>query len=398
VVGASLPALLRFHAASGLRVALRGPLPAAVVLTAAVGMQDEPGAVILAASLAVMGPGGGLLAAAMVAAAAIGMAGWAQPRLKPGVSGWIRHLPADAGDHRRALWAALVVAQAPLALLLAGLVLVVLSRNALDPARVLGMPLILMAAAQVALPAGPGSLRIATGLLACACGASGSLLALAPGLALLALFDRFAGDPGRGPAQPRLHAGTGAAVPARLAWRALGIDVMGPILAALLALGAGAVMIANNAPGPAGVGRVVRLTTILAVAWSTGVLAASMARAIPVWGWLRSLPGSSAGRVTADAAILAVPALMACVVGARWDPLAALAAAACVPPIALRAAGWMRPDAAGRTPVEWRPAVEGSVLAGVVCLLPWSSAIALAASPALRIWAARRESARKVSA
>lgn len=391
-------ALLRFHAASGLRLALRGPIPVAAALTAGLGLQSDPGAAIAQAARALAGTGGSRAAGIVAAGAALVISSWAAPRLTPALFGWIRHLPAEGRSHRRALIAALVVAQAPVIVALAGLVLVARMQGDFDAARAAGLSLVVVAAAHLAAPIGPSITRVAAGLVACAGGVSGRWAWLAAGVAALIVFDRLAVDPGSRAACPRYGSATTTAAPARLAWRALGMDAVPAFLVAGLPTAAGAIMVNNNALGPAGIGRVVRLTALMAVALSTGVLAATLARALPVWGWLRSLPHSSARRVAADAGLLALPALAACAAAMPIDPLAALTASLCVPWMTLRAAGWMRPSRSGDTAVDWLPALEGAVLAFLVCLLPWVSAAALAASPAALAWAARRESARRVSA
>ncbi|MGH9870692.1 MAG: hypothetical protein ACREAA_21355 [Candidatus Polarisedimenticolia bacterium] len=393
-----LPALLRFHAASGLRVALRGPLPAAVAVTAWLGLQSEPGALIAQAAGGLVGRGGSVVPAAVATGIAFLMSAWAAPRLRAASRGWIRHLPAGSSDHRRAMMAALVAAQAPLLVAMAALVVVAAHAGAIDIARVLALPLISLGAAHLAAPVGPRAARAVAGLAICACGMWGHWAAFGPGLAVMALFDRtrapFAeSDAGAGTWRAD---GRGQASRARLAWRALGLDAGAPFLVAGACVLAGVAMTVNNALVPPATGPVVRLATVLAAGLSVGLFSASMARGLPVWGWARSLPRSSRSRILEDALLLSLPALAACTAASWLDARAAAAAAACVPWLSVRAAGWMRSTKHGAD--EWRPAGEGAVLAGVVCLLPWAALASLLAAPFALAWAARREAGIKVTA
>jgi hypothetical protein len=157
-------------------------------------------------------------------------------------------------------------------------------------------------------------------------------------------------------------------------------------------------MIANNALTSPSTGRVARLAGLLAASQSMALLSTALSRAVPVWGWARSLPRSSARRVLDDALLLASPALAACAVTLRMDPAGAALAALCVPALALRGAGWMRPDRRGRSAEEWMFAAEGAAAAGVLCLIPWIAAVGLAAVPLALRWAVGRERDCRVSA
>src|SRR5262249_57498113 len=94
-------------------------------------------------------------------------------------------------------------------------------------------------------------------------------------------------------------------------------------------------------------------------------------------------------RVADDAAVLSVAAVLACGTALWMEPIAALASLACVPALALRASGYMR--VRDRAAAEWRPIAEGTMLAGLICLLPWLALLVLLSSPAALAWAAERE-------
>jgi hypothetical protein len=396
--GRATEALFRFHARSGLRVALRGPVPIAAVAIAAVGTQADPEAVVVRAARAMAGSGEGRMGSALLAAAAFVIAAWAAGRLAAASEGYLRHLPAGARSHRRAVFGALVVAQAPVAVAAMGLVAVAAITTGFDWARVLAMPLIFLGAAQAAAPSGRPVARVLLGGLACACGVWGHWAAPGIGLMGLALYDALDPEPSlRLHSSPRFSRAGQASRP-RLAWRAVGFDAAAPFVVAAVPLAAGFIMIANNALTSPATGRVARLTGLLAASQSMALLSTALSRSLPVWGWARSLPRSSAHRVVEDALLLAAPALAACLVTLRMDPAGGAAVAACVPALALRGAGWMRPDRRGRGTEEWIYAAEGAAAAGMLCLVPWMAAAGVAAVPLALRWAAGRERDCRVSA
>ncbi|MFN8092511.1 MAG: hypothetical protein U0599_09870 [Vicinamibacteria bacterium] len=94
--------MLRFHLASGVRLAQVAFAPLAGALAVAIGLSHDPAATLRALASALAAPrlGAGPLAA--VLAIGIAIAAWAAPRLAFSTSGWIRHLPSSAAAHRRA--------------------------------------------------------------------------------------------------------------------------------------------------------------------------------------------------------------------------------------------------------------------------------------------------------
>ncbi|HEY8020692.1 MAG TPA: hypothetical protein VIH93_06310, partial [Thermoanaerobaculia bacterium] len=83
----------------------------------------------------------GAAGALWIALVTVGAARTAAPRVCGGLSGWIRHLPADGLAHRRAAALAIAVAQLPLLLLLAVLAPVALHRPERLAAALLGLVL-----------------------------------------------------------------------------------------------------------------------------------------------------------------------------------------------------------------------------------------------------------------
>jgi hypothetical protein len=101
----------------------------------------------------------------------------------------------------------------------------------------------------------------------------------------------------------------------------------------------------------------------------------------PIWPWARSLPVGSMRRVAEDAILLAVPCLVPIVATAWLDLAAALTTAACLPSLALRAAGALHGSTHSRTGEAAVFLGEGALLASWVAVLPWLGALALAATP-----------------
>jgi hypothetical protein len=154
-------ALARFHLAAGARLA-------AVVLAPAFAAGFGAGMLLgvdFLNSLArlLYGSDGphpaGASGAIWIGAVAIGAAHTAAPRVCRGLSGWMRHLPADGLAHRRAAALAIFTAQLPLSLLLAVLVPVALHGT---ERRIAALLALLLAAAGGALFAVPVASMIQT--------------------------------------------------------------------------------------------------------------------------------------------------------------------------------------------------------------------------------------------
>jgi hypothetical protein len=117
----------------------------------------------------------------------------------------------------------------------------------------------------------------------------------------------------------------------------------------------------------------------------------------PPWPWARSLPGSAAARVAADAALLGGLAAPAVLATAILDPWSAPVLLGILPSLAIAAAGAARSGAAARTGPAGRVAALGAGAALLVALLPWGAALALAAIPVALRAAAETDRRRKVT-
>jgi hypothetical protein len=398
-------ALVRFHAGAGARAALRAGTIGVAGLLFTVGSAPDPAYTLMTAVRSVVareagtgpGPPGGRVVYAIVAASLCALGA---RRVALGAMGWLRSLPVSARTARRAAWAGAGIAALPAAAFAgAALALTVLVYDVrLDGAKVLGLPLLLAAAAAVALRVEHRGVRAiaATALLGAAWGTWPALVLSA---GALGLWDRTAGGlappasgraAGRGRPVPRslaidARAGdpraarlAGLASGVRLAWRAAGwrpwVD---GLAAAAVPVAFAALVRANNvdlAPGTRA--WVARLGAGLGVAAFVGVGASTLLARRPPWPWLRSLPWSAAERVTVDAVVLGAPAAGVGVVAALV--LEGLAASAGGPH-----------DAPARAAM----AVAGAVASTGAAAFAVAGVAAAAAAAALRVGAGRQTGA-----
>jgi hypothetical protein len=397
VTAAGALPVLRFHLAVGARLAMRVLVPA-VIAAFGGGMVlgvDFLGS--LARSLFGAGSRGG--SAVVIAAACLGAAEIAGPRICRGLNGWLRHLPASGLAHRRAATLAVAVAQVPLLVLL----LVLAAFSSLAPAllvrRALQLAVTALAAALCVIPARRRWLAAPPALLAAVAAGAGGWGMLALGAALLAVGDLIAGDlAATGPPGAHLsRRSLGGWIEVRIAWRALGWSLLGAYLTALLpVLGAWA-FVAHNDIAPQYVRMASRLGGGVAAVLLLASLSESLAVRRPAWPWSRSLPWTAARRVGADALFLSLHALPLILLAAAAIHPAALEALPILPLLALRAAGALRRAPERRTGAAGEVLGEGLLLAALVALLPWTSLVALLGVPLARRAAAERERRQKVS-
>jgi hypothetical protein len=152
----------------------------------------------------------------------------------------------------------------------------------------------------------------------------------------------------------------------------------------------------NDLPSGVAVGAA-RLGAGAGVVVGLGALVERLARRRPVWPWSRSLPVSSLRRVGEDATLLALPCLVPLAATACLVPGAALPAVACLPTLALLAAGALRPRDLAES---GRPAgllVAGALVAAWVALVPGLALLVLASAPLAARSAVQRERRQKVS-
>ena len=325
------PALVRFHLQVGARLALRVLAPVVAFACGAAGFFEKDFLRNLSTTLFTGGSSG-----LLVAAAALGVAGTAAPRVCRGLSGWVRHLPASGVAHRRAATLAVAVAQFPIWAGLAGLAsLAVVGRAALATV-ILGLAGTTLAAAVATVPARRSLVTRALALPAAALTAAAtccrSRRASSSSSPRMPSPARSAELASAGPsASPR--EGSARLFEARIARRALGWKLGEAYVVALLPVGAAPPSVANNrAELPP---RYVLLAAILGGGVSLVLFLAQIGEALaarrPAWPWLRSLPGSAAERVRRDALFLTAHALPL-LAGAAWiSPRALLPLAGALP-------------------------------------------------------------------
>ncbi len=414
--GTGFPALARFHLAVGGRLA-------AVVLAPAFAAGFGAGMLLgvdFLNSLArlLYGSDGpkpaGAAGSLWIALVTIGAARTAAPRVCRGLSGWIRHLPADGLAHRRAAALAIGVAELPLVVLLAVLAPVALHRPERLAAAFLGLLLAAAAAALFAVPVARPLLARPPALAAALLATAGSWTALGAAALLLVATDFAAGPLPAGsagrqrarpaqptqPTQPAPAPWAAALLPARIAWRALGWRLAGAYGAALLPWAAAALFVAHNPLAPRAVALAARLGGGAAIVLFLAQAGEALAARRPAWPWARSLPQSAMRRTAADALFLGAHAAPLVVLAAWIAPglrPAALPLALALPYLALRAAGALRRAPERRTGAAGEILLEGMWLAAAVALLPWAALLLAAAAPLAARLAAERERRQKVS-
>lgn len=391
-----LTPLLRFHLAVGARLAMRVLAPA---VAAAVGggmlLGNDFLTTLSHVLFGVKSSGGSGL---FVAAIFLGVAWEAAPRVCRGMAGWMRHLPVSGVAHRRAAGIAIAAAQTPILL---GLMVIAAfaSRSAASLAEdALGLALTALAMALAATPAQRRWLSTPLALGSGAAAGSGGWAMMTLGAALLVAADLAAGPLVRtGP--PVAHAArrsAGGLFEFRIAWRALGWTLAGAFFLGLLPVGAAFAFVSNNTLAP----EHVRLGALLGGGLSFVLLFSQIGESLavrrPAWPWSRSLPWSASRRVVWDALFLSLHALPLVALAAAIHPVA-LVVLGLLPLVAVRAAGAMRRAPERKTGAVGEVLMEGSFLAALVALLPWTVLLTLALTPWAVRAAAERERRQKVS-
>lgn len=435
--GEAWRALLRFHAGAGARAALRAGTIGVAALIFAVGSAPDPGDALATLVRAVVGretppaalppaalPPGGLPPGGRVlyAAVAVALSAVGARRVALGATGWLRSLPVDAWTARRAAWVAAALAALPAAVF-AGIALALTVWGyarlgaRLDPCKVVGVPLLLAAAAAVALRVERAGARAiaALALLGAAWGTWPTLLAAT---GALGLWDRAAGGLAvpaprvgvhhserlavgwsRDAAGERANAAStrraGLALAARWAWRATGWRPwLDALLAAALPVAFAAFVRANNPDlAPSTRAWVARLGVSLGVAAYVGVAAGALLARRPPWPWVRSLPWSAAARVAVDAVVLGAPAAGVGVAGTVVLEALPTAASWAVRASGVVSTGGAALVIAGVTAIAAAAAVRAGAgrqtgAAGELALVGIPTAVAVAVRPTLAVAAA----------
>lgn len=351
-------ALLRFHLASGARVALIAAVPLAGIAVVGVGLQQYPVSVLEDIAAPIAGPSPSFFAMLVVSALALALALWAAPRVALGSDGWIRHLPMSRTQHRLALILATACAEGPLvAAALGGAVLASWKGRAIAWPGFLVPPVVAVATAAIAVGLRPARRRNV----------------------------RFRRLP------------FAFAIEVKIALRAMGMRVSGAWLAGMVPLGATLLFLRNNVlPSPLA-GGAARLGGALAVTLALAQLANVLVIRRPSWPWARSLPSTARGRVAGDAVLLGLLCAPIVIATAFMNLGAAGAILALAPLLALRAAAAMRRGDDFRWAALVPVLVEGAFASGLIALLPWMGCAALAAIPLALRDATERERALKVT-
>lgn len=392
-------ALFLFHIRVGARLALRALAPAlAAGLFAYYILRPEfslelARILFLEGGLVETGLAGTLLLLALARVVA--------PRIAAGSGGWALSLPVGPGARRLSALLSLLVAEAPFLAVLAGFAWAVtdpgpmpgadfaarLAAHVLRAAApIAGLITGAAAAGLVALPAAVPRRSKPLAAAACFLSFAGHPAVLAlPGLlvaAALALPARWAGP--RRPRGPRRGLPVSVFSQA-LSLRAFGGRIALAALPAILVLGAARLFLANNELGPRPAAGISLFALALALTAAIGPAADILAARRPAWPWLRSLPRSSAARVRDDTLLFALLGLPIIVLGPVILGRPAVLAVSLAGPLAwlaCRGAGAVRE--AGEQPFGplGHVALEGTFLALVLALLPWTSYILAAATPA----------------
>lgn len=393
-------ALTRFLVRSGARVALRanGIVAAMVVFVFALDMDAV--ANLRVAVLQAVARNRLVGARWMLAALCVMFARLAVPRVALGVTGWIRSLPISPMARRRAMVVALAAAQLfPIAFFTLGaLAAVLVYHAALDPAKLVSVPLMVVAASMLALPtqsfAGRGAALVA---LVFAVLARWPLIVGA--LAALYVADTVGGDRRRvSSSRPRSMTRAFARGSPAFQWvrftlktlpamTIVGDYLLPGILTAFTAL----VAVRNPDLGPATVERTVRIGGMLGLIALAAGLATSVTRTRAAWPWARTLPWSSRQRVVADAAMhmAAMCPIVASLAFVNWR--AAVTLVCVVPSLAIVAAAAIRAGPRRQASAAGEVVGFGAIAGTVISLFPWGSVFILLGAPFLLNAAARRD-------
>lgn len=390
-------ALLRFHLRGAGALAQRNVLATvAAAILSLVLVPDAP-VVLGRIALGMVAKDGDRLTALIPFALGLALATQAMPTLRLGLGGWLRSLPLDHRQHRRAVVTALALPQAPIlaAGLAAILVTAVVFDRPLAPAAILGIPLGVLAAGAAAVPVARGWLARPAALAAGLLGTLGAWPAVAGGVALLVVSDLVAGAITLAPRpleRRRLAAGQ---LGVTLAYRAVGARVIGPLVVAILGVLAGWAYRVNNGFSVAEAGFGVRVALVSTLGGSMALLADALMVRRPVWPWLRSLPTTAGGRVVEDAVIISLPALVAVALAIRVDWGAAVVAAATAPFLALVTVATLR--RAGGKLLGTTGSVAWITVPTAVLVARWPLiAIGAVAAAPLMYWAAVRADKRLI--
>jgi len=386
-------AFLRFHLRVGARLALRilAPVLAAVLFLFYI-LRPEfmlalARALYLEGSLAESGLVGTLLL--------LGMARAVMPRITAGRAGWARSLPADGRILHALEILSSVVAEAPLLMVLGALAWAVAGPSPERIALHLAGLLVGAAAAGLLYLQGPTSLKSKL-LPAAACflsfSGNGMLLVTAAAILALAMAAPVDAMRMRRRRRPRRSLPS-ACFFYWLSLRAVGARIVLAYIPPAIILAAGRLFLKNNELAANTAFSVSLFGLTLGLAVFIGLAAHALAARRPAWPWLRSLPLSSAARISSDALFLGLNALplasgLALLGRQAWE-VAFLAGPLAW--FALRGAGAIREAADRPFGVLGQVFIEGTIISVSVAVLPWISWLLVVAAPVAFLFATRAE-------
>jgi len=393
-------ALLRFHWRAGARVALRanGIIGAAVVFL--YGLQDDAPTRIRSTTLDLIARHSGWNARLKLTGICLALAGVAMPRVTLGATGWMRSLAVSASASRRAAIIALAATQL-FAIILGTAALVAAAtvyHAPIDAGKLIGLPLIIVAASAVMLPVErkAGAVFAAIALIAAV---PGHLVLDGISIAALVAADRTAGAIARWRGVP-VHRWSSAWVRAspiaqwvRLTLRTISFATSIGVLLAPTIFVAFAYFILRNNPdlGADLAHRTVRICGTLAECALAAALASSIVRTRPAWAWIRSLPWSARQRVLGDLVMHATALFMIPLVLVPLDAANAGAVALLAIPLGAVSAAAIRAGAGRQTSAAGEIACAALVYGTLLALWPMSGVISLCTTPLLLRAAEGRE-------
>jgi hypothetical protein len=388
--------LLLFHFRVGVRIAAQSFAPLFCAILALIMLNVNPAGMVIGLATALYAPRPSLFILALIAALALFMSFRAAPRITQGLGGWIRHLPVRGTANRRMTAAALLVAQAPLAISLAILTLVAAGQGSarLSPG-IIRVAIVMIAAALVAMPV---TRRVLSGLLSLAALALvfGPPSLLPASLPLLILADFCSGPLRKARAPSEYWSVPGSLVNFWIAQRALRWRILLPYGAALAVLGGTLLFLENNALPQDLESRGTLFGASMAVVFFCSRMAQKLAVLRPAWHFARSLPWSSSSRILADAALMLSHSIPILILIAFLDYQVLPGVLAILPYLVLRIAACIRIIPENRMAAGIF-LIEGFVVSGSLALLPWTSLLWLAGSVPAYMGARARERNQKVS-
>lgn len=392
--------LVRFHLRGGARVALRanGVVGAAVVFLFALDMDALVHLRVTLLELVARIPGWG--ARGELAGLCVVLAAAAMPRVTLGATGWMRSLPCSSATSRRAAIAALGATQAfAIAVaVIAVIAALTIYHKPIDPAKVLGIALMIPAAAASVLPVQHRTGRIVLAL-ALVLTIPGRWITDAAALAALVIGDVLAGrivpfrsSRARG-ARGMMRATSPVALWMRFSIRALPVaSIVGVFLFPAVFLAFGYLIVVHNPDlDRATATRTIRISGGFALAAFASGLATTIVRARPTWPWSRSLPWSSSQRVLGDALLHGLPLVALAAVFMPLDWKSASLVLCMAPPLAAAAAASIRSGARRQTSAAGEVVACAVVLGALIALIPASAGLVVATTPVIAALAVRRD-------